>query len=206
MRTVITSAACLVFAAASVVAQEPAAQEPASPSDSKLAYVDIQRVATESDEGRASNAKVEALSEQKLAELEARNKSLQGRVDALNQQLAEQQEKLRQGQNVLSAEAQLSLRREISRLQLDVQRTGQDSQAEIERLTQDAEAEVTNLQQQLQIDFQAKLAPIVEQLAAEKGLSFIFSVGEGGLIWVDMALDITQELIDKLNAQAAGTP
>ena len=206
MRSVTTGAACVVFAVASVVAQEPAAQAPSAAAAERLAYVDIQRVATESDEGKVANMKVEELSEQKLAELEARNKTLQGRVDGLNQQLAEQQQKLRQGQNVMSAEAQLSLQREISRLQLDVQRTGQDSQAEIERLTQDAEGEVANLQQQLQIDFQAKLVPIIERVAAEKGLSFIFSAGEGGLIWADMALDITEELIDELNAEAAGTP
>ena len=205
MRSVITGATCL-FAAASVVAQEPAAQAPSLATSERLAYVDIQRVASESDEGRAANAKVEELSEQKLAELEARNKTLQARVEGLNQQLAELQGKLRQGQNVMSAEAQLGLQREISRLQLEVQRTGQDSQAEIERLTQDAEGEVANLQQQLQIDFQAKLLPIIDQVAAEEGLSFIFSAGEGGLIWADMTLDITQQLIDQLNTQTAGTP
>ena len=205
MRSVITGATCL-FAAASVVAQEPAAQAPSLATSERLAYVDIQRVASESDEGRAANAKVEELSEQKLAELEARNKTLQARVEGLNQPLAELQGKLRQGQNVMSAEAQLGLQREISRLQLEVQRTGQDSQAEIERLTQDAEGEVANLQQQLQIDFQAKLLPIIDQVAAEEGLSFIFSAGEGGLIWADMTLDITQQLIDQLNTQTAGTP
>ena len=106
----------------------------------------------------------------------------------------------------MSTEARLSLQREISRLQLDVQRTTQDAQAEAERLTQDAEAEVQALQQELQIEFQQKLVPVIEQVAADKELSFIFSAGEGGLIWANTELDLTQELIDLLNAQTGSAP
>lgn len=171
-----------------------------------LAFVDIQRVATESDAGNSANARVQELSQQKLSEIETKNTELQGRVTALNEQLQEQQQKLQQGQTVMSTEARLSLQREISRLQLDVQRTTQDAQAEAERLTQDAEAEVQALQQELQIEFQQKLVPVIEQVAADKGLSFIFSAGEGGLIWANTELDLTQELIDLLNAQTGSAP
>ena len=195
-----------VLAAVSATAQQPAAPASSFPAGAKFAYVDIQRVAGESADGQAANVRVQELSQQKVAEIEAKNTEMQGEVDALNAQLLEQQTKLQQGQNVMSAEARITLQREISRLQVEVQRTTQDSQAEMQRFTQDAEAAVQELQQELQIEFQKKLVPVIELLVADKGLSFIFSVGEGGLIWADPALDVTQELIDKLDEASAGTP
>ncbi len=162
-------------------------------------------MAAESEDGQAANAQVQQLTEQKLAEIEAKNQEMQGAIDALNAQLQEQQTKLQQGQNVMSADARLNLQREISRLQVEVQRTTQDSQEEMQRFTQDADAEVQELQQKLQIEFQQKLVPVIEQVAAEKELAFIFST-DGGLVWADPSLDVTQELIDRLNAGSTGTP
>ena len=206
--TLVTIVVTVLLIAGSANAQdEEAAASTVMPATANgLAFVDIQRVATESDAGKEANAEVQELSQLKLSEIETKNAELQERVTALNEQLQEQQQKLQQGQTVMSAEARLSLQREISRLQLDVQRTSQDSQAEAERLTQDAEGEVQALQQQLQIEFQQRLVPVIEQVAADKKLSFIFSAGEGGLIWANTALDLTQELIDLLNAQTGGAP
>ena len=148
---------------------------------------------------------MQELSQQKVSEIELKTAELQGRVTALNEQLQELQQKLQQGQNIMSAEARLGLQRQISKLQVDVQRTSQDSQAEAERLSQDAEAEVQQLQQEMQIEFQKRLVPVIEQIAADRGLSFIFNVGEGGMIWADTSLDLTEELIELLNAQT-GAP
>ena len=208
MRPVIgLAAAAMLLAATSVNAQEtPQVGTPPFPAGSTFAYVDIQRVAAESIHGQAANLRVQELSQQKVTEIEAKNAELRGRIDALNQQLQEAQTKLAQGQNVMSADARVSLQREITRLQLEIQRTGQDSQAEVERFTQDSEVEVQELQQQLQIEFQTKLLPAIEQVAADRQLQFIFSAGEGGLIWADRALDLTDEIIGMVNGEAAPTP
>ena len=202
----IVATALLIAGSANAQDEETVASAGTPTMGDGLAFVDIQRVATESDAGQAANAQVQELSQQKLSEIETKNTELQGTVTALNEQLQEQQQKLQQGQTVMSTEARLSLQREISRLQLDVQRTTQDAQAEAERLSQDAEAEVQALQQELQIEFQQKLVPVIEQVAADKRLSFIFSAGEGGLIWANTELDLTQELIDLLNAQTGSAP
>jgi len=183
-----------------------AAQSPPAGADAvTFAYIDIGRIASESTEGQAANAKVQELSEQKVAELEATNTNVQERVNGLNQQLIEARQSLQQGQNVISAEAASSLQREISRLEVDIQRATQDSQAELQRMSQDAEADVTELQQSLQAEFETKLIPAIDKLAAEKGLSFIFNAAQG-LVWADPSLDLTQELIDTLNSQVATTP
>ena len=199
-------AACLLTASLAVAQeQEAPAATPAAVDGGALAYVDLQRVASESAAGQQANARVQELSEQKVSEIEVKTAELRGRVTALNEQLQELQQKLQQGQTIMSTEARLELQRQISKLQIDVQRTTQDSQAEAERLTQDAEAEVQQLQQELQIEFQKRLVPVLEQVALDRKLSFIFSASEGGLIWADTSLDLTEELIELLNAQT-GAP
>ena len=170
------------------------------PDGAQFAWVDIARVAAESAEGQAANTRVQELSQQKVAEIEARRSEAAGEVTTLNQQLQEAQAKLQQGQNVISAEAMTSLQREIGRLQVDIQRTSEDSQADIARMTQDAEAEVQQLQLELQREFEAQLVPAIDRLAADRNLSFIFSAAQG-LVWADPAMDLTQELIESLNAQ-----
>ena len=192
IRFLIASLICFIFTTVVV-----SVQENTFPAGSKIAYIDIQRVVGESNEGQAANSRVEELSDQKLSEIDAKTRELQGEVDSLNQELQEHQQRLQQGQNVMSIEARTNLQRDVTRLQVTIQRANQDSQAEIERFTQDAEAEVQELQQRLQIEFQTRLAPLIQQVAAERQLGFIFNATD--IVWADLALDITQELIDRLN-------
>ena len=154
------------------------------PPDATHAYVDLARVAAESIDGQAANQRVQALSEQKVQVLEGRTVELRA-----------SQQKLQQNATVMSTEAQLQLQREIDRLSLDIQ-----------RMTQDAETEVANLQQTLQIEFQQKLVPAIDRVAASKGLQFIFSAGDGGLIWATPALDITADVVAELDKASQPTP
>ena len=196
MRFVMTATIVGFVAAVGAVAVEVEAGQTV---DTQFAFIDVQRVASESNEGQAANTKVDELSQQKLGEIEAVNTDGQAEIATLNQDLQEAQQKLQQGQNVISQDAAATLQRQIARLQRDTERTGADLQAEIQRMSQDAEAEVQELQQQLQMDFERRLLPAIDQLATEKGLSFILSAQQG-LVWADPSLDISQELIDRLNA------
>ena len=158
--------------------------QPPFPAGAKFAFVDLQRVAAESVEGQAANAKVQEVSEQKIAEIAERNTRLQ-----------ESQQELQQGQTILSADVRLQRQREIDRLLLD-----------IERFTQDAEVEVSALQQTLQIEFQQKLLPVIDQVANEKQLDFIFSVADSGLVWAAPSLDVTDEIIRQFDAGGSPPP
>jgi Skp family chaperone for outer membrane proteins len=153
------------------------------PQDAKYAYIDLQRVANESRDGQLANQRVQELGEAKVKVLEGRNIELQA-----------SQQKLQQNANVMSAEAQLQLQREIERLSVEIQ-----------RLTQDAETEVGELQQTLQLEFQQKLVPAIDSVAARLGLHFVFS-GDGGLIWANPALDITADVVDELDRASQQTP
>lgn len=172
----------------------PAAQRPAVPTPqvppqpprpfpegAKIAYMNIPRIAAESGEGKASTAKVNALREKKLAELNGKNK-----------QLETAQQKLNSG-GLLSEEARAATQKEAEKLQVEIQ-----------RLQQDAEAEMQELQQQLQLDFQRKLSPIIQQVATEKGLHLLLSQTDAGMVWADSGLDLTAEIIKRFDAAMAG--
>ena len=67
---------------------------------------------------------------------------------------------------------------------------------------------MTQLQTQLQEEFQMKLSPVVQQVATEKGLHLLFSAADAGIVWADLSLDITGEIIQRFDAAAktAGAP
>lgn len=151
------------------------------PEGAKIAYVNFQRIVSESSDGKASSAKVQALNQKKVAELNEKNKQLQAN-----------QQKLQQSGTVLSDAARGQLEKEIER-----------QQVEIQRYTQDAQAEVQELQQDLQGEFQKKLIPIIEQVAKEKGLHLVFSQLDAGLVWADTGLDITPDVIKRFDSGGA---
>lgn len=168
----------------------PAAQKPPAlpapppaplvfPEGSKYAFMNIQLVASQSAEGKASSARIEALRQKKANELNERNKQLEAA-----------QAKLRS--SVLDENARAQIQKDIDKQQVDIQ-----------RLTQDAQAELQELQNELQIDFQRKLAPIVELVAKEKNLQLLFSQADSGLVWADPGLDLTAEIIRRFDAATA---
>jgi outer membrane protein len=167
-------------AAATPPAAQPAPPPKPFPEGAKIAFVNIPRIATESAEGKASNGRVAALRERKLAELTAKNK-----------QVETAQQKLNSG-GLLSDDARAVTQKEIDKLNVEIQ-----------RMQQDAEAEMQELQGQLQLDFQRKLSPIIQQIALEKNLQMLLST-DAGLVWAEPALDLTPEIIKRFDAATAG--
>jgi Skp family chaperone for outer membrane proteins len=96
---------------------------------------------------------------------------------------------------------------ETARIQLEKEIEKQTKDAE--RFQQDAQAEINELQQEVQNEFVKKLSPIVEALAVEKGLHLVFNAAESGIAWAAPGLDLTADVIKKLDATAkpaAATP
>jgi len=196
----VAAALSLVLGAAPVIAQSqqapagppaPAAQAPATPAPprpfpegARVAVVNIQRVASESAEGKASTAKVQALHQQKTQQLSELNKKLQA-----------EQQKLQQQSLVMNEQARGQLEREIDR-----------QQKEIQRFSQDAQDEVTNLQQDLQEAFHRRLMPILQKIAEERQLQVLLSLQDAGIVWWDTGLDITADVVKQIDAQAAAAP
>ena len=163
----------------------PAPQPPAPfPQGAKVAFVDFQRVAQESVDGQGSTARINALVAKKQAEGAEKSKQLQ-----LNQQ------RLQQSGGVMSDQARTQLEKEIER-----------QQREGERFQQDAQAEITELQQELQLEFQKRLIPLLQQVAQEKGLQLLLSRADAGIVWWDPGLDLTVDLVKKLDAAPKTAP
>jgi outer membrane protein len=167
-------------APAPAAAQAPA---PKFPDGVKYAYINIQRIASESAEGRTSSAKIDALRTKKATELTDKNKAVEGL-------------QAKQRSAVLGEDARAQIQRDIDKIQVDIQ-----------RLTQDAQAELQDLQNELQVEFQRKVAPIIEQVARDKGLQLLFSQSDSGLVWADAGLDLTADVIRRMDAiTAAAAP
>ena len=166
-------------------AQTPPAAAPAKPAEPKFldgvkyAFINIQRIAAESAEGKASSAKIEALRTKRATELSDKNKQIEGL-------------QAKQRSAVLGEDARLQIQKDVDKIN-----------KEIERLTQDAQGELQELQNDLQVEFQRKVAPVIESVARDKGLHLLFSQADSGLVWADGGLDLTLEVIRRLDAASA---
>ena len=187
--------------AAQAPAPAPAGQKPPAPAPApaqalpaapvvpfgaglKYAYIDLQAIAATSNEGKAFNAKVQAFQEQKVKDLQDRNKALQA-----------SQEKLEKGASVMNDTARAQLQSDIERQQRDLQRATEDAQQEVQRLLQ-----------QVQGEFEQRLAPIIDRVAKEKQLHFVFNAQDSGLAWADPSLNLTADVIKALDSGAGAKP
>ena len=171
-------------------APAPAQTAPAAPqrppfqAGLKYGYVNLQEIAATSNEGKAFNAKVQALQEQKIKDLQEKQKVM---VAA--------QEKLDKGAAVMSDQARAQLQMDIERQQRDIQRA-----------TEDAQQEVTALTEQLQAEFERRLSPVIDKVAREKQVHFVFDAQASGLVWADPSMDLTLDVIKAFDSGATAKP
>jgi outer membrane protein len=173
--------------------QPPAEQKPAPPAPqppkpfpegAKVGFVDLQVIASNSQEGKAATAKLDEYRKKKNGEIAEKTKQAQ----AL-------QAKLQQGGNVLNDQARAQAEKDLQRLQRELQGMQEDANQELQEMTA-----------QLQTQFQERLNPIIEQVATEKGLHVVFSVRDGGIIWAYSGIDISAEVIKRFDAAPKTAP
>ncbi len=172
--------------------QKPAPPAPAAPVElkprfqdgMKYAYVNVQAVAAGSVEGRVAAEKIKVLQEQKSRELQDKNKAIQAA-----------QQKLEQGGSVLSDQARAQLQADIERQQRDLQ-----------RFTEDAQQDVQQLAEQVEQEFNRKLTPVIDKVAKQKQVHFVFNAAQSGLIWAEPGMDLTAEVIQAFDGGAAAAP
>jgi Skp family chaperone for outer membrane proteins len=176
------------------VQNPPAAQVPAAPAQppaasaaqapqpfpegAKIAYIDLQYIASNSVEGKGATGKIQEFAKKKTAELEGKQKALEA---ARN--------KLLQGGTVLSDQARGQMEKDVDKMARELQFAQQEAQSEQTQLTQD-----------LQADFQTRLNPIIDQVAKEKGLHFVLSIADSGAVWANVGLNISAEVMKRLDA------
>jgi Skp family chaperone for outer membrane proteins len=145
----------------------------------RIGYVDVERVAALSNDGKAATTKLEGVRSKIAADATQRRKQ----VESLQQKLA-------QGASTLNEAAMASLRRDFERAQVDFQ-----------RFTEDGQAELASTQQELLRAFRARLFPVVGEVATERQLWAVFS-SDSMLLWYSPAIDLSEEVARRLDSQA----
>jgi Skp family chaperone for outer membrane proteins len=169
----------LVGAQTDAPAQSPTPQATGTAvANTKIAVIDIDRIAAESNAGKALFERLKQENDKIAAERAKRQQAIQDM-------------QARMSSEVLSAEAREQLRRDVERAQTDAQRWLEDAQREFQDKQQLGEQE-----------FQEQLAPIVEQVAKENGIGLIFRATPGLTFVLDSNLDITSLVIQALNSGA----
>ena len=142
----------------------------------KIAVIDIERIAAESTAGKAL-----------FSSLKAENDKIQEEVAKREQEIRDMSSKL--NSEILSQDAKVRLQRDIERKRTDAQRWLQDIQAEFESKRQEGEAK-----------FQESLEPIVRAVATENQIGLIIRATPGLTFVLDPALDISLLVVQKLDA------
>lgn len=159
-------------------AQPQAAPAP-FPEGAKVAYCSLNAIAQQSKEGKAAFDRIKGLQDQRLKAIQDRNKALEANQALLNSP-------------TVAEDKRAALQKEIAR-----------QETEIQRMQQDAQNEVTEMQQELQDSFGKRVFPIISAVAKEKGLLMILRAEDAGMIWADPGLDLTTEIVKRLDASAA---
>ena len=161
-------------------AQPPAAAAAPAPfpEGAKVAFFDVQAVASNSVEGRASTAKIQELEKKKIGDIQTKSK-----------QLEDARTKLQSSSGIMNDQARLALEKDVDKMTREVQ-----------FMQQEAQSERNQLQNELMVEFQRKLGPVLDQIAKEKQLHMLFDFNTSGALWAEPGLDLTQEVVKRLDA------
>jgi len=149
------------------------------PADSKIAFVDVNVVAQNSVAGKDAAKKLNDFQAKKVGELSEKNKQLQAMTTRRDS-----------GTGVLNDAARAQLDKDIDKLQRDIQFNQSNAQAEFE-----------DLRNELMGDFQKRLAPVIDEVAKEKGLYAVFSVADSGMAYMHPGLDLSADVVKRLDAK-----
>jgi len=138
-------------------------------------------IAGTSAAGKDASKKLTDFTTKKSAEIADKNKQLQALTT-----------KRDTGGAVLNDTARATLDKDIDKLQRDIQFAQSNAQAELQ-----------DLQNELQGEFQKRLIPVIEEVAKEKGLHAVFSIADSGAAYVHPGLNISDEVVKRLDAAAA---
>jgi outer membrane protein len=109
----------------------------------------------------------------------------------LQEEFQRMAQEFQQQQGMMTQERRTQQQQTLMQKQQELQRKG----AEFEQQAQAKQSEVLGPALE-------RINAVIEQLRSERGYSFILDVAAGGVIAADPSLDITPEVLRRLNAQA----
>jgi outer membrane protein len=186
----IATAACLLglaaglpAAAAAQAAPAPGASAGASAARAgggliRIAVIDTEKILLSSQAGKKAVAELKKLQEQKEAEIRAKSEEIKSLQDkATNGKLALAEDKIAE------------LNKQI-----------EDRVIMVRRMQDDATRELNKRKDDLLGSIDEKVMPVINQAGKELGYTLIFRKFESGLIYADEGLDITNQIIQRLDS------
>lgn len=148
-----------------------------------VAVVDVQRVLTESQPGR-----------QRTASLETEQQRLQAQGERLQQEARQIQSRIAELEGS-QAEAELaSLRQEL-----------QQKTTELNQFAEQARRDLGQRQETVLREIEQIVMPVIQAIGDERRLTLIFRKFDSGLIYTVPSVDITDDVIARIDAESAGS-
>jgi outer membrane protein len=173
----------LIRAAAPLLALAVFAGPAAAQASLKIAVIDTEQILRESSSGKKALADLKKLQDQKEGELKARQ-----------QEIKDLQSKAQEGRLSLAEDKLRELEKQL-----------EDRVISARRLQDDATRELNKRRDEVLAQIDSKVMPIINQLGKEGGYTMIFRKFESGLIFVDDAVDITPQVIQRMDGGAAAS-
>jgi len=147
-----------------------------------IAVIDVQRLLTESEAGKAALETLQKLGESKQQEAIA----LQAEIEDLRKRLTE-------GRLSLSDD-------KIAELE----KMGEERMIAFTRFQDDADRELQKARLEAFDGIEKRVIPIIDEIGREKGYTAIFNKFQSGLLYAPDQVDITADVLARFNATAAG--
>jgi outer membrane protein len=149
---------------------------------SRIGVIDFQKILTESEPGKASVARLTALQRDRLTKAKQMNDERQRLETSLNNPALSPAQRNTIGQQIT------------------------DKQVAIKRFAEDAEKEIGSARVRELQTLQERLRPVIESMGKEMGMAALFDKQESGIIYSNVAIDITNTVIVRFNAAPAPAP
>ena len=149
---------------------------PTFPSTAKIAFINLQTIAQESIAGKAAASQLKKFQDTKLLEIQSKSQAVKALQDKQT------------GSTVLTAPAAAQVQKDLDRAQMDLQYAQQAAQKEFD-----------DLQRELMTAFSDRVAPVVEQVRAERELWAVWAIDES-LAALMPGLDVSLEVVRRLDA------
>ncbi|MCP4201379.1 MAG: OmpH family outer membrane protein [bacterium] len=147
----------------------------------KVAVINVVQLLEESEPGRQGIDALKVLQKEKTDE---RN--------AMQTEAQDLRAKITEGQFSLTEEKLAELQKEL-----------EDRLIELQRFNDDANRELQKRQEEMLQDIQGKVMPIINAVGQEGGYTMIFNKFESGLVYANEAIDITAEVMQRLNSSVS---
>lgn len=175
------SRASLGIALAMALAVPALAAAQAAPGQIKIAVIDTEKILLNSQAGKRALAELKKLQEQKEKEGTAKQ-----------QEIKDLQAKIADGRLSLAQDKLEEMQKQL-----------EDKVIALRRFQDDATRDLNKKRDDVLGSIDQQVMPVINQAGKELGYTLIFRKFESGLIYADEAVDITNAIIQRLDAGAA---